>query len=156
MRIDLSNLKELGSYKEINETVEFEEISFRQREIEVPGPFLLSGNIYNAGKEFILNGTLEGKLIFECSRCLEEFTEKIKIELEEEIPREEINNLENVDLTHLLKENILLSIPIKLLCSEDCKGLCPVCGQNLNYEQCDCKKENVDPRLAKLKDYFEK
>ena len=58
---------------------------------------------------------------------------------------------ESLDLEQLLTEDILLDVPSKFLCSPDCKGLCPVCGKNLNQGDCGCKQDTVDPRLAILK-----
>ncbi|MGB9809870.1 MAG: YceD family protein, partial [Caldanaerobacter sp.] len=45
---------------------------------------------------------------------------------------------------------VILSLPMKFLCKEDCKGLCPICGTNLNYGSCSCKREDIDPRLEVL------
>lgn len=55
-----------------------------------------------------------------------------------------------IDLSNGLKENLLLAIPMKIVCSEDCKGLCLSCGMNLNEDRCNCKKTVVDPRWAGL------
>jgi uncharacterized protein len=59
-------------------------------------------------------------------------------------------------IDEIIVDNIILSLPIKTLCSETCKGLCPICGQNLNEGDCDCEIENIDPRLQKLKDFYDK
>jgi len=56
-----------------------------------------------------------------------------------------------IDLTEILREQILLALPMYPRCSPDCKGLCSVCGVNLNQEACDCNRDEVDPRLAALK-----
>ena len=58
------------------------------------------------------------------------------------------------NLDPLVTEDIFLSLPTKILCSEDCKGLCPKCGVNLNLGKCSCKKE-IDPRLAALKELLD-
>ncbi len=58
------------------------------------------------------------------------------------------------NLDELIREDILLSLPTKILCRDDCKGLCPYCGTNLNEKQCDCKKP-IDPRLEALKQFLE-
>ncbi len=61
----------------------------------------------------------------------------------------------HIDLAPLVRENMLLSKPMRILCRPDCKGLCPNCGQNWNEGPCDCREENGDPRwaaLQKLKD----
>ncbi len=60
----------------------------------------------------------------------------------------------NLNLDELVREDILLSLPTKILCREDCKGICPYCGTNLNEKQCDCKKP-VDPRLEALKQFLD-
>jgi len=62
-----------------------------------------------------------------------------------------ISNDNSVDLSEPLREIILLSLPMHAVCRPDCRGLCPQCGQNLNFGQCDCQKEEIDPRLAILK-----
>ena len=54
-----------------------------------------------------------------------------------------------LDLQELVNEEVSLNLPTKILCSDDCKGLCPQCGANLNVSKCDCKKD-VDPRLSAL------
>lgn len=56
-----------------------------------------------------------------------------------------------IDLTEILREQIILALPMYPRCSPDCKGLCPVCGLDLNQETCDCQRDEVDPRLAVLK-----
>lgn len=58
---------------------------------------------------------------------------------------------DRIDLLALIKENILLSLPVQPLCREECRGLCPRCGVNLNEASCNCHKEEIDPRLALLK-----
>jgi uncharacterized protein len=55
-------------------------------------------------------------------------------------------------LEDVLREQVLLALPLKVTCREDCKGLCPECGKNLNQEQCSCSREVEDPRWAALKD----
>ncbi len=61
-----------------------------------------------------------------------------------------------IDLEYYITTQIYLSLKLKTLCSEDCKGLCSVCGINLNDETCDCEIDTIDPRLAKLKDFVPK
>ena len=57
-----------------------------------------------------------------------------------------------IDFDPILREQLLLALPMYLICSEDCKGLCPLCGQDLNVKSCGCEPKRVDPRLAVLKD----
>lgn len=154
MIIDLSKLKKIGSFKDIQRKVNFRDLRFRNRDIETPDPFDLNLNILKTNNSFVFTGELKGELLLECSRCLEKFSYVVNMEVDEEIALEEIEDLEHVDIYEMLLENIYLAISIKPLCSPDCKGLCPQCGQNLNDEQCDCEREMVDPRMEKLKKFF--
>ena len=63
---------------------------------------------------------------------------------------------EGLELEDVLKEQILLALPIKEVCKDDCRGLCPQCGRNLNLESCDCVNVKVDPRWADLEDIRKK
>ncbi len=89
-----------------------------------------------------------------CSRCIEEFNSPLNLRIQESYDLvEDQGILQNatIDLTELLRENILLNLPIKPLCEEHCKGLCAECGTNLNVHSCKCNNEPVDPRLSVLK-----
>jgi len=57
-----------------------------------------------------------------------------------------------IDLDPIIREQVLLALPMDVVCKDDCKGLCPMCGQNLNEKQCGCEPKFVDPRFAALKD----
>ncbi len=111
---------------------------------------------------------LSYKLKLTCARCLEKFEKDFKEsatfylkigqeELTEEkhLSDEDIYTLyypvEEIDVTPLVREIVILSAPMKPLCREDCKGLCPVCGANLNKVDCGHKREAVDPRWEKLR-----
>lgn len=156
MILDLSDFKETGGKQEIESEIEIGNIEYRGSEIEIPELFSLKLIIYNTSDTFVFTGELKGELLLECSRCLEEFRYPVEINFNEEIAKADIEDLRKVDLTELFVENILLAIPIKPLCSQDCQGLCPECGQNLNKGQCECDTETVDPRMAKLKDLLDK
>ncbi|MFZ5468994.1 MAG: YceD family protein [Myxococcota bacterium] len=57
-----------------------------------------------------------------------------------------------IELDPILREQVLLALPISVVCRDDCRGLCSVCGQNLNERECGCERKVLDPRLAALKD----
>jgi uncharacterized protein len=100
-----------------------------------------------------------------CVRCLEQFPQILSANIAElfiyppenakpgemVVPEEAI-----LDLAPLVREDMLLSAPIRSLCREDCAGLCPVCGANRNLERCTCVEENVDLRLMALRGLLEK
>lgn len=100
-----------------------------------------------------------------CARCAEPVTGKLAFSFEKDIADSSVSRdnddylfIENqrLDLVDPLEEQLLLELPSKTLCREDCKGLCGRCGQNLNFGDCDCKKHEVDPRLAVLKTLLDK
>ncbi|RLC67405.1 MAG: DUF177 domain-containing protein [Chloroflexi bacterium] len=110
----------------------------------------------------LLQGVLESQLELECVRCLEPFALTITLELEETFRLSGAGQVKDgiyavsdegwLDLAPLLREQGWIAIPMKPLCSPDCKGLCPQCGANLNLEPCTCERTRVDPRLASLRD----
>lgn len=106
-----------------------------------------------------IQGQLESSMSLECVRCLEEAVVPVNIALDELFyypphiaPEEEHRVGEDgmIDLAPLVRELSLLSLPIKVLCRPDCQGLCQECGANLNYGECGCDVEEIDPRLAVL------
>ena len=115
------------------------------------GEIEIGGEIVNDGKTFIARGKAACRRNFTCDRCLTAADENFVCEFDEELAEEDIS--ENLaDITELVRDTILAGLPIRNLCSADCKGLCPICGKNLNDGECDCDKFIVDPRLASLKD----
>lgn len=128
-------------------------------------PFHFSGKIKKDSDKIIIYLKFTGEVIFRCSRCLKEFTKTIEDDLESEITTGEIfeENYDGIilkgdilDLSKTIEEAITLSLPMKVICNEKCKGLCSKCGVNLNTIHCSCNKNDVDPRLEKLKNFFQK
>jgi uncharacterized protein len=83
-----------------------------------------------------------------CNRCLEEFNTNLHFKFDREYELDRSKEIEenlyvdkyfNIDLTEPIREEIILAIPMKSICKEGCKGLCPECGKNLNQENCDCR-----------------
>ena len=115
-----------------------------------------------------ITGTLETKIELVCARCLEPVTEDVNRAFDlfyrpvakDLKPREdrlkdddtEIGFFEGegLFLADVLKEQVLLALPLKVICRSDCRGLCPSCGANLNHEECRCETHATDPRLAPL------
>ncbi len=131
-------------------------------------------DILNAGDHLSVTGVASTDILIQCHRCLEDFklsvdadisdtfvslaqlTPEKQEELEEALESYKVYEGSEINLSDSLKEGILLSMPIKAICKEDCKGLCSACGQNLNENICNCETDDVDPRLEKLKDLFNK
>ncbi len=110
-----------------------------------------------------MKGSGEVLAIMHCSRCLREFLQQIKFEIneifaqsqmKEFFPEEvELFPIENdsIDLFPMLRQLIVLSLPFKPLCSEECKGICPRCGADLNEGSCGCGEDAIDVRWEPLK-----
>ena len=156
MIVDFSDLKEVGSKKKYTAELDVDHIDFRNRKIEIAGPLTVELDVLKTERSFVLSGELEGVLILQCSRCLKYFEYPIKVEVSDELSNEDIEDLHNINLFPIFERDIILEIPIKPLHDKSCKGLCPICGQDLNEEECDCEKESIDPRLEKLKEFKQK
>jgi uncharacterized protein len=123
----------------------------------------LSGSVrFTRTPEGLLSqGRIRANVEGECVRCLAPTTLPVTAEVVElwYFPPEKapddaewvIEEDANLDLAPLVREGFLLGIPIQVLCREDCKGLCPTCGQDWNTGPCDCAGETIDPRLAPLR-----
>jgi len=127
----------------------------------------VTGNVHDDGGYISLKIAAEVPYKGECARCLSELEGVFCAALEKGVA--EAGKLENEDtddyiiiqdstlsLDDTLAEQIVLDFPSKLLCSEDCLGLCPKCGKNLNEGDCGCPKKEADPRLAVLAQLLEK
>lgn len=124
--------------------------------------------ITNLGnKKVLIEGSVKLSLIILCSRCLKELTYPMDISISKEIDfklseAERAEDLDeanyitgyNLDVDTLVKDEIIIDFPMKLLCSEDCKGICMHCGTNLNEKSCDCDNTVVDPRMSAIRDIF--
>ena len=120
------------------------------------------------GCRILIHGTAGAELYLKCSRCLNEFTYPVDTTFHEEyVPIEnndETEKLETghrdldlsfyrnneIDFAEVMREQVLLTVPLKPLCSSSCRGMCPACGKDLNQGPCNCRREGVDPRLAPL------
>ena len=122
---------------------------------------LLNGEIFKIDDNLMFSGTVNYTFTGECARCLKEFDNTIETKFQAVIVKKEDKESDeiqfviadgNVQMDETIKQLIYLSMPMKLLCNKDCKGICPNCGVNLNYEKCQCENNLTDPRLEKLKD----
>jgi len=122
-------------------------------ELNCDQPIEIKGRIRIENQSIRVNITIKLQYKMVCSRCIEDFVYLSEFEINEDYEitkNQEMLENDTLDLTELIRENILLHIPIKALCSESCKGLCAVCGTNNNVHQCNCNHEQLDPRLSVL------
>jgi uncharacterized protein len=134
----------------------------------IAAPVDLAFDISRDKDRFVLEGRVKSTLELQCSRCLEPFDRPVDLpfdlrylprsinagEGEREIEEDDLTTAfyenDTIDLGQLMREQFYLSLPMKPLCSDDCRGLCPQCGTNLNRGDCACPSDWVDPRLAAL------
>lgn len=121
---------------------------------------------YRSGPDLFFDGRFEGEFRGCCGRCLEEFSFYLDKEFDfvltpdpaksdrraEELHRDELGmsyySGDEIDLSPLIAEQVMLALPTQPLCSDGCQGLCGNCGANLNKESCSCAAPTGDPRMA--------
>ncbi|MCB4790837.1 MAG: DUF177 domain-containing protein [Elusimicrobia bacterium] len=103
-------------------------------------------------KELLLKGNIIGYFGLECSRCLEVSDWPVNVNFMQAYS----SSVEEINVGEEARQVLLLNIPQKPLCKNDCDGLCPKCGKNLNSGKCSCKIETNDLRWEKLKDILKK
>ncbi len=138
------------------------------REFRVAAPISVTVAYYRAGTDVFVGGRILAETRAACARCVEEFattrgrdfryllTPRVMRLHDGKEPRAEDVDLssydgDEIDLSPLIREQLILALPSRALCDENCRGLCPHCGQNLNLGECGCRAEIRDPRLAALK-----
>ena len=132
----------------------------------VTEPVLASGTVRNTAGVLVMKGKITTCIHGICDRCAAEFDRDMELPIDavlvtelanEENEDEWVFTLEgdSADLDDIVRTVFVLNMDSKLLCSDDCQGLCCRCGKNLNFETCSCEKE-IDPRLAALKQLLNK
>ena len=118
-------------------------------------------------RKLALTGSATLTLSIPCARCLEPVEYTCDLSLDDEMDmkateEERLKDLDeqsyltgyNLDADQMVGNELTLNLPMKVLCKEDCKGICNRCGANLNYETCDCDTRSLDPRMAVIQDIF--
>lgn len=122
-------------------------------------------HLMEADHGFYAVGDISGIAVLNCHRCLTEFEYPLDIPVSTMVILDQTEEFKDedeliqvkpgdryVNLTKLIKDAILLDLPVKIVCTEDCQGLCAQCGTNLNKDQCECTDDSIDPRWEKLKE----
>ena len=139
------------------------ELDITETELPIDGKIRIDGEISNVGDVLLLQARVSASVNRMCSRCLKEFTADSSAEVVEKFypsgsPGVEkdayVYEADIVDITEPLRESLLLAEPLKVLCKEDCLGICPVCGADRNTHPCSCDTGTIDPRLAALKQFI--
>ena len=119
---------------------------------EIVGEIKISGKVEDVGGRFLIRGKILCEKKFVCDRCLADSTQsqvhKFFEELET-VPDED----DLIDIEEIVLDTMAAGQSLKNLFRDDCKGLCPVCGSNLNDGDCGCNRKEIDPRFAVLQDF---
>lgn len=162
MIVDLSGvLKETGNKIELNGRLDLDDVRYLGEDFHFVTAPTIEGSVFNNGKSLVLTATVHLCLGVKCARCMKDICENLSFDLEESLIRQEENSDPDgdavvfegneIDITEIVQTGFFMNVPGKFLCSEDCKGLCPECGQNLNDGECSCDKGVIDPRWEALK-----
>jgi uncharacterized protein len=163
------NVKELAVQKaNLRQSFAPGAVDYHTPDLRQVDPLEVRGSAELVEGQIHITGQLRTRLEMVCARCLEPVVEEVGRDFDlfyrplHSIQREEEMRLklddtemaffqgEGLFLTDVLAEQVLLSIPMKVICRSDCRGLCPHCGTNLNTDDCRCSRQALDPRTAPL------
>jgi len=165
MKVQVSEITDEGLDLEFQETVKVS--------IPLLSPVKALLRIEKVGSEVLAQGQATTRMELQCSRCLRNFPKDMDMKIDvvyhpvEELRGEERHEVredeldmgfyrdDELDIRDLVVEQILLNVPMKPLCSETCRGICPKCGADMNVNPCTCEQKETDPRLAVLKKLLE-
>ncbi|MGA1871031.1 MAG: YceD family protein [bacterium] len=166
MNIQLKEIPEEGCT--IASEVPKTDFNLGEDEVRLQGPVSINIKINKSSRGIIISGKVKTLLELECSRCLENFLFHVNEQFEacfipedQKIEEEEVELTKNdmdvsffkgeaIDLTDVIREQILLSVPMTPVCKSSCRGLCSNCGQNLNQGKCACGSFSSDRRWSAL------
>lgn len=161
MVIDVTGIsKQPGAVKEFVFDEPFANIAYAEDQMDFEGPVHVQGTVMNIGEGvYDVEVVIDCDWISECARCLDRVSVPVTVELKERFIRDAgeeddaypFSN-DSLILDAFVRDGILLDLPSQVFCRADCKGLCPVCGQNLNNNpQCSCSGAGLgDHRLSAL------
>jgi uncharacterized protein len=167
MRIELENLE--GSKGDFAHVYQPEDLNPVDERVNLIAPAAVNGKVRLSGNEVFVNGHVDTRAQVECDRCLKPVELPVNVDftleyisgseyeasqtaaLTEEEMSVSVFDGGAIDVDEIVKEQVLLAVPTRMLCREDCKGICPDCGIDRNTGECDCITNEIDPRWAALK-----
>jgi uncharacterized protein len=169
MRIELENLE--GGRGDFAHVYQPDELNPVDERVQLAEPASVKGKVRLSGNEVFVNGHIDTRAQVECDRCLKtvelpvsadfaldyitgsDYESTEVAELTEAELSVSVFDGEAIDVDEMVKEQILLAVPTRALCREDCKGICPECGIDKNHGECHCVADDIDPRWAALKNF---
>lgn len=167
MRIELENLE--GGKGDFAHVYQPDEVNLLEERVHLVEPAVVKGQLKLKDRRVLVNGHIETRAHVECDRCLQpvelpvsvnfaldfvtgsEYESSEAAELTEAQMALSVFDGDAIDVDEIVKEQILLAVPARMLCGEDCKGICPECGIDRNTGECSCVTKETDPRWAALK-----
>ncbi len=167
MRIELENLE--GGRSEFAHVYQPDDLNPVDERVSLIEPAAVTGKVRLSGNEVFVNGHVNTRARVECDRCLQPVESPVNadfaleyitgsdyesshvVELTEEEMAVSVFDGEAINVDEIVKEQILLAVPTRMLCRPDCKGICPDCGSDRNTGDCSCIADDTDPRWAALK-----
>jgi uncharacterized protein len=169
MRVELDRVKSNGAFEHAYAPAE---LDLDDDQARLTGSPVVVGRVSRSGNEVRVRGKVNARAELDCDRCLTSVIVTVETEfdvayipspdrslgngeLQADDMRQSVFDGEAIDVDELVREQVLLALPSRALCDEECKGLCPVCGKNRNIDACECGAAEVDPRwtaLEKLRD----
>ena len=171
MQIHLSDIADSEGKKiQVTSALEMDKIAFQLGEFPILSKSPVELTITNTGDRVLeIEGSGSITAGIPCDRCLEEVSVEIPYNIKRKLDMQQsdsdrVKNLDendyltgmDLDVDRLVYLEVLMSWPLKVLCKDDCKGICSQCGKNLNEGPCDCTDEPKDPRMAAISDIFRK
>lgn len=176
MILPVAELKRLvGEQKKFQWQEPVSSFDFTDMDMSLISPVEAEVTVVNVGDRFLVHGSAKAEMKMTCCRCLSEFPQTVNVELSEQYlfvskgePEEDdeeedeedrylpVLAADQIDVSRLLVEAFFSQLPLKMLCREDCLGLCDQCGANLNEGPCQCQPQAVDPRFAILSQWGKK
>lgn len=169
MRIDLREITEEAEFSEVLEEGWWGPAPGDDQILGLDGSLQVKVKVSKASDKFLVQGTISGGIRVRCDRCLVPFhgnvdsqfhvylmapregSDQEEIELLDEDLEVDFVRGNEVDLGDMVREQIYLSLPMRSICNENCRGLCPACGVNLNETTCLCRKEERQSAFSKLR-----
>lgn len=169
MLINLSEIMSIkGKVEHIQPPIELKNFCMEGIEYPFANKSFIDLTISHLGdRKMKLEGEAKVSLLIPCNRCLEDVETLFELNISKDLDfnhtaEDRIKDLDetnyligyNLDVDLLVYDEILLEFPMKVLCDEDCKGYCKICGTNQNKCSCECKDVGMDPRMAAIQDIF--
>lgn len=169
MNLDLSIFLSVSDKKgHFDVPIEMEKFKTKRTSNKITDKSDVSIDLRNCGKKKVhMDASFSVTVAFVCDRCVEDVPKKFDINVSKDIDLNlsEEDRIEQLDEISYISENyldvekfvyneLLVNLPMKVLCKNDCKGICNRCGVNLNLQSCDCETKELDPRMSKILDVF--